>query len=63
MESRIVDLEVRYTHQERTIEELSRVVFEQQKVIVELEARLKGLEKRAALAGEPTPPNEPPPHY
>jgi SlyX protein len=63
METRIVDLEVRYMHQERTIDELSRTVFEQSRVIAELHLRLKALEKRASSDGEPAPPNEPPPHY
>jgi len=63
METRIVDLEVRYTHQERTVEELSRVVFDQQKRIDELEKRLVAIEKRAASGDEPMPPHEPPPHY
>ncbi len=58
-----MDLEVRYMHQERTIDELSRTVFEQSRAIAELHTRLKALEKRAAADGEPSPPNEAPPHY
>lgn len=63
MEPRIVDLEVRYTHQERLLDELSKIVFEQSKAIAELERRLGALEKRAREEGDPTLPHEKPPHY
>jgi SlyX protein len=59
VESRLVDLETRYTHLERQVADLSEVVFEQQKIIEALRRQLAELRERA---GDATP-NEPPPHY
>jgi SlyX protein len=62
MEERLVALEVRYTHLERQAEELSQVVFEQQKVIDRLTKELAVLRK--SLSGvKAGPGDEPPPHY
>jgi SlyX protein len=62
MEERLVALEVRYTHLERQVDELSQVVFGQQKVIDRLTKELTALRKSASgvKAG---PGDEPPPHY
>jgi uncharacterized coiled-coil protein SlyX len=60
MEPRLVALEVRYTHLERQVEELSQVVFAQQKVIDRLTAELAGLRART---GGVDGPSERPPHY
>jgi len=62
METRLIDLEVRYTHQERLIEELSSVVNEQRLAQSALERRVRDLEQRLASVEEP-PENAPPPHY
>jgi SlyX protein len=67
MEQRIVDLEIRYTHQQATIEALNEVVFEQQKAIHRLTKELDELRKRIdadvdAVAMGPAD-NSPPPHY
>jgi uncharacterized coiled-coil protein SlyX len=60
MESRLDSLEVRYTHLERQVDELSHVVFSQQKVIDRLALELSILRNRAAGVDGP---NERPPHY
>jgi len=62
MESRLVDLEVRYTHLERQFVELSDIVFAQQQAIDGLLRQLAAT--KAHLANLATPiANEPPPHY
>jgi SlyX protein len=60
MEHRLVDLEVRYTHLERLVEELSQVVFAQQQTITGLVRQLAELTSR--IEGEPVV-AEKPPHY
>lgn len=65
MEKRLTELEIRYTHQEGLLAELSTVLFEQQRTIARIEARLRELEARVTESGdsmEPVP-NDPPPHY
>ena len=67
VESRVVELEVRYTHQERALAELSDVVYRQQQRLDLLERRLEAIEKRLADVGEPATPRDPKdevtPHY
>lgn len=62
MESRLIALEVRYTHLERQVEELSQVAFSQQKLIDRLTKELTALRSRASGV-EDGAENEPPPHY
>jgi len=62
MESRLVDLEVRYTHLERQVAELSEVVFEQQRTIDGLLRQLSATRADLAQLSEPVA-NEKPPHY
>jgi uncharacterized coiled-coil protein SlyX len=62
LESRLVDLEIRYTHLEQQYAELSQVVFEQQKSITALLKELGGLRGRLEELGDPIA-NERPPHY
>ncbi|MFO0613840.1 MAG: SlyX family protein [Polyangiaceae bacterium] len=62
MEAKLTDLEVRYTHQQRLLDELSGVVYEQSRTIAKLEARVTDLERRLRGVEEPIG-NEPPPHY
>ncbi|WP_413581694.1 SlyX family protein [Bdellovibrio sp. HCB288] len=66
-ESRIVNLEIKISHQDQVIEELHQVMYEQQKTIDKLETLLTGLTKRlqetlgdqdAEIRG-----HEKPPHY
>ena len=60
MEPRLVALETRYTHLERLVDELSQVVFGQQRVIDRLSAEVTFLRKNASGT---TAPSERPPHY
>ncbi len=66
-ESRLVNLEIKISHQDQVIEELHQVVYEQQKTIEKLEVLLNGLTSRLkeALEGEGSEirGNEKPPHY
>ena len=62
MESRIVDLEVRYTHLERQVAELSEVVFAQQRTIDGLLRQLSATQADLAQLSE-GPTNDKPPHY
>ena len=62
MESRLVDLEVRYTHLERQVAELSDVVFAQQRAIDSLVQQLSSTKADLAQLSEPLT-NEKPPHY
>jgi uncharacterized coiled-coil protein SlyX len=61
-ETRLIELETRYTHLERQVADLSQVVFEQQKALDALRAELRIVNARLEQQGEPTP-NERPPHY
>jgi uncharacterized coiled-coil protein SlyX len=62
MESRLVDLEVRYTHLERQVAELSDVVFAQQRAIDSLLRQLTSTKADLAQLSEPLA-NDKPPHY
>lgn len=50
LEARIVELEIRYTHQEAMVETLSDVVREQHGLIERLERRLEAV--HALMAGD-----------
>lgn len=67
MESRLTDLEIRLTHQEAALEELTQAVLEQDRLIVDLRGELehiKGLLKDLApSAVAPASEETPPPHY
>ena len=63
--SRIVELEVRYTHQEKLLAELSDVLYEQRRALDQAVRRVTALEQR--ITDQPTPQRDPkdevPPHY
>ncbi len=61
-EKRLVDLEIRYTHLERQVAELSEVVFEQQRAIDAMRQQLLDLRGRVSGQDE-VPIPEKPPHY
>ena len=63
MDARIIELEIRFTHQQRMIEELSDVVADQGRTIDRVTKELTGLRMRLAELAEEEPSNEPPPHY
>ncbi len=62
MEKRLVDLEIRYTHLERQLDELSQVVFGQQKLLDRMVKDMSALRSRIATPDDDAP-DEPPPHY
>lgn len=61
-EQRLNDLEVRYTHQQALIEDLSDLIRDQHMLITRLKNRIDMLEERADSQATEIP-NEPPPHY
>ncbi len=65
MEERIVELETRFMEQQSVLEDLSDVVYGQQKVIDSLLARVDQLEKKLAEqhGAVETRADERPPHY
>ena len=64
---KLIDLEMRFTHQEKTVEQLSEVVFEQGKLIEELKLACASLAGRLSSVAESIPRDEQvdekPPHY
>lgn len=59
----LVDLQVRYTHLEDTVDQLSELIRTQQEQIEQLRAAVKQMYGRIeSLSAEPTP-HERPPHY
>ena len=67
VESRIVDLEMRFMQQESTIEELNKVVISHEKVIEVLTRELELLKKQVQAASpsliRDASEETPPPHY
>jgi SlyX protein len=65
--ARVTELETRYTLQQDLLQQLSDVVFAQQKELTALALRVSRLEGRLALvaaeADQREPQDEPPPHY
>ena len=64
-ESRVIDLEIRLTHQEATLEELNAVLIRQQRMIDALALQVSTLREQLHAANTPLPPADdtPPPHY
>ncbi|EJN09730.1 SlyX family protein [Herbaspirillum sp. YR522] len=66
-EDRIIDIEMKLSHQEHLVDELNRTVYRQQQKIDELEMLLGALAKRfkelASDSQDRAPANERPPHY
>jgi uncharacterized coiled-coil protein SlyX len=62
METRLTELEIRYSHLERQLADLSDVVFGQQKTIESLERELANIRVRLRDFGD-TVVEEKPPHY
>ena len=58
---RVVELEIRYAHQEDLLQQLSDVVREQQETIDGLAAALRALQ--SASKPDEAPLHEKPPHY
>lgn len=67
-ETRLVDIELKLTHQEDTVDALNKIVYEQQKKIDELEKLLTTLARQVKAAADSigeqrTIDHEKPPHY
>jgi len=64
-EARLTELEIRYTLQERLVEELNQALIEANAHIARLEKRLERLEGTLGELDARTalPPSEKPPHY
>jgi uncharacterized coiled-coil protein SlyX len=65
-DQRLTEVETRYTYLERLVEDLSRVLHDQQRTIDGLSSRLGRLETSLADAldsHDDRPPHEKPPHY
>lgn len=65
-EERIIDLEIKISYQEELLQELNKVVCDQQKQLDELQETcgyLMEKVKRLLNAAEGEPRNEKPPHY
>lgn len=65
MDERLTKLEILYSDQSKTIEEMSGEMFQQQKEIAQLKQQLEELKERVedASAGNEIGGNERPPHY
>ena len=66
MDKRLTELETRYTYLERVVDDLSKVLHEQQRTIETLSTRLRQLETIVAEAihqSDDGLPQEKPPHY
>jgi SlyX protein len=65
--ARVTELESRYTLQNELLQQLSDVVFAQQKELATLALRLSALERRQVHASidldQREPEDDPPPHY
>jgi len=62
METRFTELEIRYSHLERQVADLSDVVFGQQKIIESLQRELTNIRVKVRDLGDPVV-DEKPPHY
>jgi len=67
MKNKLIDLEIRITHQEDTLQKLDQVVYQQQQLIDQLTQKIQQLETRLqamAVSDILNPADDvPPPHY
>ena len=67
MDERLTDLEIRYSHQEAALDDLTKQVIEQQKTIDSLSRQVRYLAERlgemAPSGLAPASEETPPPHY
>jgi SlyX protein len=66
-DSRLTDLEIRLTHQEAALEEMSRTLIRQERVIEELRDEIQRLQRQLLTLSPSNVASEaeetPPPHY
>ena len=63
MEDRLNKLEILYSDQSQTIEEMSGEMFQQQKEITQLKLQIEELKERMDSSADEIGGNERPPHY
>ena len=67
MNERLTDLEIRFMHQERTIQELNEIVCRQELIIERLERDLRQIQEQMKEVlpslNRSAEEEEPPPHY
>ena len=65
VESRLIDLEIRLTHQEAALQELNECIVAQQKTIDQLASQVRTLQQQlhAAKGATASGDEAPPPHY
>lgn len=67
MTEALIDLEIRFTHQQDHLEQLDRVIYQQQQQIDRLLEKIELLEKRLKTIGDSNiltaGEDVPPPHY
>lgn len=65
MEDKITDLEIRLTHQEATLDELTQTVLHQERLLLELQDQLQQVRQQLRSFSIVAPSSEetPPPHY
>jgi SlyX protein len=67
MEARLIDLEIRITHQEATLQQLNDVIISQQKLIDGLALKIEVLQQQITAQAQFNIANSseetPPPHY
>lgn len=67
MNERLTDLEIRFMHQERTIQELNEIVCRQELIIERLERDLRQMQEQLKQIlpslNRSAEEEEPPPHY
>jgi SlyX protein len=65
MDERLTKLEIMATYQDDLLDQLNRVIIEQQGQIDRLQRRVEELDQRpwSGSGHDPNAPQEPPPHY
>ena len=67
MEEKFIDLEIRLTHQENHIQELDKIIYQQQQAIDFMQQQIKNLQGKLKNVSEynilPQSEEKPPPHY
>jgi len=66
LENRIMELEIKNSHQEDTIEQLNKIVFDQQTAIDKITRHLEQMQNKIDNIQDnhsKEPPEPPPPHY
>jgi SlyX protein len=63
LDERVIDLQIRYTHQQDTIQQLSDMVAQQGRALEALRAEVEVLKRQLDGSKQTPPADERPPHY